>query len=90
MVDVTRLQSVPTALQLFDFAKGFAGQIPSNTRVALVVRPEQVRQANLVEKITRKDGVFLTYFLDPDKAALWVKQTSAPSRRKLGPVGKEN
>ena len=82
MVDLTRLRSVPTSRQLFDFAKGFASQIPSDARVALVVRPEQVRDANLVEKVARKDGVFLSFFVDPGKAALWM-QRSQPFRRKL-------
>ncbi len=82
MVDLTRLRSVPTAPELFDFAKGFASQIPPHARVALLVRPEQVRDANLVEKVARKDGVFLSYFVDPGKAALWM-QRSQPSRRKL-------
>ena len=83
-VDLTRLRSVPTAPQLFDFAKGFAGQIPPDARVALVVRPEQVRQANFVEKVARRDGVFLSYFIDPGKAALWMQRAQA-FRRRLGP-----
>src|SRR5262245_47413013 len=84
MVDLTQLRSVPTAPQLFDFAKEFAGQISTNARVALVVRPEQVRQANFVEKVARKDGVFLSYFLDTGKAALWMQRSQA-LRRRLGP-----
>lgn len=28
---------------------------------------------NLVEKAVRKDGVFLSYFLDPGEAALWLQ-----------------
>jgi hypothetical protein len=84
MVDLTQLRSVPTSPQLFDFAKGFAGQIPPDARVALVVRPEQVRQANLVEKVARRDGMFLSYFVDPGKAALWMQRSQAV-RRKLGP-----
>ena len=83
MVNLTQLRSVPTAPQLFDFAKGFTGQIPPSARVALVVRPEQVRHANLVEKLARKDGVFLSYFVDPGKAVRWM-QRSQPFRRKLG------
>ena len=83
MLDLTQLRSVPTAPQLFDFAKGFAGHVPPDARVALVVRPEQVRQANFIEKVARRDGVFLSYFVDPEKAALWV-QSSQAFRRKLG------
>ena len=84
MLDLTQLRSVPTASQLFDFAKGFSGHVPPDARVALVVRPEQVRDANLVEKVARKDGVFLSYFVDPEKAALWM-QRSQTFRRRLRP-----
>ena len=83
MVDLTRLRSGPTARQLFDFARGLVGQIPPDARVALVVRPEQVRQANFVEKVARRDGVFLSYFVDPGKAALWMQRSEA-CRRRLG------
>jgi hypothetical protein len=43
--------------------------------VALVVRPEQERHARLVQEVARRGRVFLTYFLDAGKAALWVKQS---------------
>ena len=82
MVDLTRLRFVPTSAQLFDFAKGFAGQVPPDARVAVLVRPEQVRDASLVEKVARKVGVFLSWFVDSEKAALWMKRSQV-FRRKL-------
>ncbi len=82
IMDVSQLRSVPKRSELFDFAKGFAGQIPHDARVALVVRHEQVRHASVIEKVARKDGVFLSYFVDPGKAALWM-QRSQVFRRKL-------
>ena len=85
IVDFTRLRFFPTSPQIFDFAKGFSGQVPPDARVALVVRPEQVRDANLVEKVARKNGVFLSYFVDQGKASLWI-QRSQPLRRTLGPA----
>ena len=75
VVDVTQLQSVPTALELLDYASGLSSNLSRARRVALVVRPEQERLARLVQKVARRGRVFLTYFLDPDKAALWVKQS---------------
>jgi len=77
MFDITQLRSSPTAAQLLDFAKILAGQVSRDARVAVVVRPDQARQANFLEKIARKSGVFLAYFLDPEKAAAWVKRTNA-------------
>lgn len=76
MFDITQLRSNPTAAQLLDFTKVLAGQVRRDARVAVVVRPDQARQANLLEKVARKSGVFLAYFLDPEKAAAWVKRTN--------------
>jgi len=87
VVDVTQLQSLPTALELFDFARGLSSNSPASRRVALVVRPEQEHLARLVQKAARCGRMFLTYFLDPDKAALWVKQS--PGRQRLGRNEKE-
>ena len=83
VVDVTQLESVPTVPELLDFASGLSSNIPRARRVALVVRPGQERLARLVEKVARRGRVFLTYFLDPEKAALWVKQ-STPGRQIMG------
>jgi hypothetical protein len=87
VVDVTQLQSVPTVPELFDFASGLSSSISGKRRVALVVRPEQERHARLVQKVARRGRVFLTYFLGPDKATLWVKQS--PPRQIMGRNGKE-
>ena len=82
VVDVTQLRSVLTGVQVFDCATGFAAHVPRRARVALVVRPDQLQDAGLVVKITQADGVFLTHFLDPEKAVLWVKQTEDPCGQK--------
>ncbi len=74
VVDVTQMQSIPSAQELLEFAKGLSSDVPRGTRVALVVREEQVRHARLVETTSRGRGVFLTYFEDPEQATLWVKQ----------------
>jgi hypothetical protein len=81
LVDLTQLQSMPTPAQLFDHTKAIAAEVPRGVRVALLVRPDQVQSARLVERIARSDGVFLAYFLDPDKANAWVKPgKSFPAR----------
>lgn len=82
VVDVTQVRSERTPWELFDAARS-VGRRPHYARVALVVRPEQIRSVQLIEKAARKDGVFLTYFIDPDKAAAWVKQINFP-RRTIG------
>jgi hypothetical protein len=80
VVDVTQLHSKPTPGQLYDHAKAMSSDVPRGARVALLVRPEQVPSARLVEQVARKGHLFLTYFLDPDKAMAWVKQITRPTQ----------
>ena len=87
LINVTQMQSMPTPAELIDHARAIGTGIPGGGRVALVVRPEQVRSARLVEQVARHGRVFLAYFLNPDKAALWVKQS--PRRQIMGRNGKE-
>jgi hypothetical protein len=62
-------------LELINLASDLSSDLPPRTRIALVIRQDQVKDAKLVESVARIEGVFLAYFLDPDKAALWVKQS---------------
>lgn len=80
VVDVTRLQSAPRTSELIDFAGGLSSTVSRARRVALVVRPEQERLARLLQKVARRGRLFLTYFLDPEKATAWIKQ-SEPRRQ---------
>jgi hypothetical protein len=81
LVDLTQLQSMPTPAQLFDHTKAISSEVPHGARVALLVRPDQVQSARLVERIARHDGVLLAYFLDADQARAWVKPgKSFPAR----------
>jgi hypothetical protein len=47
VVDVAQLMTVPTALELYTLIDSLSSNLPPNTRVALVVRPEQTRHARL-------------------------------------------
>ena len=67
VVDMTELRPV-TEMEMFVFAKGLSSDLPASTRVALVVRSEQTKEAKLVEKVARNDGMFLNCFFDPDEA----------------------
>ena len=88
MVDVSRLQSAPNARELFDLAKGLSSSVSRPTRVALVVRPEQEPHARLLQKAARTRRVFLAYFLAPERAVSWMRQT-ALGRQAIGRNGKE-
>jgi len=88
VVDVTRLLSIPTAMDLFKLANGLSADLPSGARVALVVRLEQARHAKIVESVARDNGVFLTFFLDADKAVACVKGVRHSGRTQLRPAAK--
>jgi len=83
LIDVTHLQSIPTPAQLFDQTKAISSEVPCGARVALLVRPDQVQSARLVERVARSNGLFLAYFLDLDKARPWVKPVKVPRQ----PIG---
>src|SRR5512135_1629154 len=89
VVDITQLQSVPRTSEIIDFASGLSSTVSRARRVAVVVRPEQERQANLFQKVARRGRLFLSCFQDPEKATLWVKR-SAPTRQRLGHSRREN
>ena len=82
VVDFTELTSVPTALDLIDLASDLSSDLPRSTRIALVVRPDQVKDAKLVESIARIEGVFLTYFFEIEEATIWAKRMSINERIK--------
>ena len=75
VIDITELQSIPTALELLEFARGLSSDLPKNVRVALVIRPDQSKHARLCETVARNDGVLLTLFSQVENATAWVKAT---------------
>jgi hypothetical protein len=75
VVNSAGLQSTPMTWELIDLASDLSSDLPPSTRIALVVRPDQLKDAKLVENVARIEGVLLAHFLDPDMAALWVKQS---------------
>ena len=83
VVDVTQLKSALQASELFDFASALSSSTTRSRRVAVVVRPDQEAHARIFQKIARRGRVFLSYFLDPEHATGWVKQ-STPNRQILG------
>ena len=88
VVDVTALVCIPTSAELFDFAAGFSSGVPQQTRVALIVLPEQEKEARIAEATARKRGVSLTSFVDPEEAANWVKDSAYPQHVGCDSVGK--
>ena len=66
VVNIAGLQSTPMTMELIDLASDLSSDLPPSTRIALVVRPDQLKDAKLVENVARIEGVLLTHFLDPD------------------------
>jgi hypothetical protein len=82
VVDITGLQSKFAAHELFEFTRGLSADLPESVRIALVARPDQAKQAKLIEGIARNDGLFLSFFLDVDAATAWAKGLNFPDRMK--------
>ena len=78
LIDGTAIESMPKPSDLFEFGKWLPRSLPRAARVALVVRPDQVRHARLIERVARNAGAFLTYFTDRQKAERWVRGPTFP------------
>lgn len=87
IVDITGLQARFAAQELFELSRGLSADLPESVRVALVARPDQAKQARLIEGIARKDGLFLSFFLDVEAATIWAKGINLPERMKPQPAG---
>ena len=73
IVDVTTVIAVPKGMELLALGKVLTQALPRNSRIALVVRPDQVKHARLVEHMARNGSAFLTFFTDAGKAETWVQ-----------------
>ena len=87
VVDITGLPSEFAAQELFELVRGLSGVLPESVRVALVARPDQAKQAKLIEGIARNDGLFLSFFLDVEEATVWAKGMNFHQRMKPQPAG---
>jgi|ERR1022692_1135424 hypothetical protein len=86
VVNIAALRFTPTTLELIDLASDLSSDLPWSTRIALVVRPDQVKQAELAERVARIEGMLLTYFLDAEEAIAWVKGKNFHQRMKPQPA----
>jgi hypothetical protein len=75
IVDVTATRSVPKAAEAFALGESLSRTLPRSARIALVVRPDQAKHARLIEQVARKGGAFLTFFINAEKAEVWVRGT---------------
>lgn len=73
VIDLTQLESVPPALDLFEFSEYLFLDLPRGTWIALVLRPEQMGHARYFENIARNRGVLLICFDDMENAGAWIK-----------------
>ena len=89
VVNIAGLRFTPMTLELIDLASDLSSDLPPNTRIALVVRSDQVKDAKLVARVAQIEGVRLTFFLDPDKATLWVRQSPGTGIT-IGATGRKN
>ena len=86
LVNVTALQIGPDMEELFDLAKLFWHDgSPGFGRIALVVRWDQSRSAQLLEMLVRPLGMWLRVFVSGEQAEAWVLEgtQNEQSRRSI-------
>jgi hypothetical protein len=62
VVDLTALRSPPMAVELLERVKGCAVDSSQRSRIAIIVRPEQYRNARLLTTVARNHGALLNFF----------------------------
>ena len=77
VVDLTQLESVPTAYELLTLSEMVFLNLPRSTWIALVVRQNQTKHAWVIESIAQNRGVNLRCFDDAENANAWVKTSPA-------------
>ena len=87
VINIAALQSTPMTLELIDLASDLSSELPPGTRIGLVVRLDQVKQAELAGRVARIEGMLLTYFFDTEDATAWAKEKNFHPRMKPQPAG---
>ena len=80
LVDVGAVRSIPKGLELMALGEAMAQTLPRNAQLALVVRTQQTKHARLLEQVARKGGVFVTFFIDAEKAEQWLSKPPPATR----------
>jgi len=82
VVDITRMRSMPTTLELIHLASDLSSDLPRGARIALVMNPDQAEYGKLVQCVARIEGVNLQIFHEIAKAKAWAGETTHDSRAK--------
>jgi hypothetical protein len=80
VVDATELRTIPPTLELIDLTSDLSSELPLSTRIALIIRFDQVNHGKLAERVARTESMILTYFFDVEEATTWVKGVKPPVR----------
>jgi hypothetical protein len=76
VVDISGLQSMPTIMEVISLVSDLSSDLPPNTRVAVVVNPDQAEYAKVAERVARIESVRLTCFFGRQEAMKWVNETA--------------
>jgi hypothetical protein len=89
LVDATAMHTVLNVIELFELGKRLLGNLPRDARVALVVRENQASHARFLEKSARGNGLFLTFFVEAQRAQAWIRRDSQERSSLLHRLGKQ-
>lgn len=77
VVNIVALQCNFNALELIHLARDLSSDLSPKDRIALVIRPEQEKQAGIIQHVAQMDGLCLNYFFNPAAARSWVIENAA-------------
>ncbi len=78
LFDVSVLRTAPEAGELYELSQRLAQMAPESTRIALVVRPDQLLHAKRLGELARASGRTLAVFITRDNAEVWLQNQPPP------------
>ena len=74
LVDVSQGVNIMPVFEDFEYTKQHLRYFPENTRHAMLVSPEGMKNLSFTETISHNYGISLKLFLDKDEAVSWLNQ----------------
>ena len=77
LVDATRSDPKLSVLEFFEFEIDHRSRLPQGIRIALAIRPDQLKNLQFAENVAQNRGVNMNLFLDRAQALHWLLERSS-------------
>lgn len=78
IVDITKLRTIPPALELYHLGQNLPFDLPPGVRLALLIRPDQSRHGKLFQAVAQNAGVAVSCVFTTEQAFLRLQAVPSP------------